>query len=38
MSIFINFVILVAELKVIKQWLKKIASLSEITEIEPYLS
>ena len=34
MSMSINSVALVAELEVIKQWLKKNASLSETTEVE----
>jgi len=37
MSIFTNSVASVAELKVIKQWLKKTASLGESTEVESYL-
>jgi len=36
-SIFTNSVTSVAELKVIKQWLKKTASLSENTEVKPCL-
>ena len=36
-SMSINFVASVAELEVIKQWLKKTASLGEITEVEPCL-
>jgi len=38
MSISTNFVASVAELKVIKQWLKKTASLGEVTKVEPCLS
>jgi len=36
-SMFTNSVASVAELEVIKQWLKKTAGLGEVTEIEPRL-
>ena len=36
-SMSTNFVASVAELEVIKQWLKKTAGLSEVTEVEPRL-
>jgi len=36
-SIFTNSVVSAVELKIIKQWLKKTASLSKVTEIKPYL-
>ena len=37
MSMSTNSVAFVAELEVIKQWLKKTASLGEVTEVEPHL-
>ena len=36
-SMSTNFVASVAELEVIKQWLKKTAGLGEVTEVEPRL-
>ena len=37
-SMSTNSVASVAELEVIKQWLKKTAGLGEVTEVEPHLS
>ena len=37
-SMSTNFVASVAELEVIKQWLKKTAGLGKVTEVEPHLS
>ena len=37
-SMSANSVASVAELEVIKQWLKKTAGLGEVTEVEPHLS